>query len=112
MSPSSFRGAAIAMNAARGNRWTVRDHDFQIEFYFRDPAVFGNIGKDPEFQALQSTHGPYVSRIHTEASIGWVETYVQDGKAVNLSEDGKSEYLGWAAMSAAPQLGGPKPATS
>ena len=42
MSPSSFRGVAIAMNAARGNRWQVRDNDFQIEFYFRDPTMRGN----------------------------------------------------------------------
>jgi hypothetical protein len=100
MSPASFRGAAKAFNAARGDRWLVRDHDFQVEFYFRDPAVLARISADPEFQALQKTEGPYVSSIHVEASLGWIETYIQDGKVVNLGDDGKSSYLGWAAMSA------------
>jgi hypothetical protein len=99
MTPASFRGAAKAFNAARGDRWMVRDHDFQAEFYFRDPAVLAKISADPEFQALQKTEGPYVSSIHVETSLGWVETYMQDGKVVNLTEDAKPCYLGWAAMS-------------
>lgn len=100
MSPASFRAAAKALNAARGDRWLVRDHDFQVEFYLRDPAVLARIGADPEFQALQKTEGPYVSSIHVEAGLGWIETYMQDGKVVNLTDDGKPCYLDWATMSA------------
>lgn len=89
------------MNTRSGDRWVIRDHDIQAEFYFRDHAVIAAISADPDFRALQATEVPYVSMFHTESSIGWIETYIQDGKVVNITEDGKSGYLGWAAMSAA-----------
>jgi hypothetical protein len=103
MCPTSFREVGRAMSAARGNRWVIRDHDFQIEFSVREPSIIGKLGMDPDFQALQATaHSSYVSGIHTEASLGWVETYIQDGKIVNMTAEGKPDNLGWEKMSAAP----------
>jgi hypothetical protein len=69
----------------------------------------GRIGSDPDFRALQAEEGVYVSQIHSEASLGWVEMYVRDGKTVNVSEEGKSEFLGWESMSHMPamKMGGP-----
>ncbi|KAM0430052.1 hypothetical protein ACHAPT_006058 [Fusarium lateritium] len=101
-SPSSFRAAAKVLNTSLGDRWVVRDHDMHVEFWFRDMAALAETAADPEFQALQAQEGPYASKIHVEASLGWVEQYVADGKVVNVKEDNKPDFLSWEEMSAAP----------
>ncbi|CAJ2510883.1 Uu.00g065080.m01.CDS01 [Anthostomella pinea] len=101
-SPSSMRGAAKALNASLGDRWVIRDHDMWAEFWFRDMAALAAAASDPEFQKLQEAEGPYASKIHIEASLGWVEQYVADGKVVNVTPDGKPDFLSFEEMSAPP----------
>ncbi|PNY23689.1 Uncharacterized protein TCAP_06360 [Tolypocladium capitatum] len=101
-SPASFRGVAKALNANLGDRWVIRDHDMHVEFWFRDMATVAAVAADPDFQALQATEGPYASKIHIEASLGWVEQYVADGKVVNVTPEGKPDFLSFEEMSAAP----------
>lgn len=100
--PKSFRAMTAEMNAQRGSPWVVRDYDAQVEFLFRDMATFYKGASDPDFQALQAEEEPYVSGIHSEISIGWIETYVKDGKVVNIRGDDKSEYPAFRELSAAP----------
>jgi hypothetical protein len=50
---------------------------------------------DPDFQALQAAEKPYASGIPADATISWIETYVSNGKVVNINEDGKSNYPGF-----------------
>lgn len=90
------------LNAQRGSPWVVRDYDAQVEFYFRDMETFYKGASDPEFQVLKAEEEPFLSGIHAEISIGWVETYVSEGKVVNIGEDGKPEYPGFAQLSEAP----------
>lgn len=80
------------LNFQRGSPWVVRDYDAQVEFFFRDMETFYKGASDPDFQMLQAEEESYISGIHAEVSIGWVETYVRDGQVVNISEDGKPEY--------------------
>lgn len=80
----------------------MRDHDVQVEFLFRDMAAVFAVVSDPQFQRLQAAEKPYASKIYVEASLGWVESYVADGKVVNVTVDGKPDFLGWATMSTAP----------
>ncbi|KAI0184182.1 hypothetical protein EV127DRAFT_243593 [Xylaria flabelliformis] len=101
-SPRSFRNAAADLNRDLGNHWFVRDYDMQVEFYFRDFATLYQLASDPDFRRLQAEEGPYVSRIHVEVSIGWVETYVQGGTVVNIGEDGKPVFPRFPEMSASP----------
>lgn len=80
----------------------IRDHDMHVEFWFRDMATMSLVAADPEFQALQAAEGPYASKIHTEASLGWVEQYVSNGKVVNVTPEGKPDFLSFEEMSTAP----------
>lgn len=100
--PSTFRLASKQLNAALGDKWVIRDYDVQVEFYFRDMATLSALAADPDFHAMQALEGPIVSRTHVEQSIGWVETYIQDGKLVNVTDKGKPTYPGFEEMSAAP----------
>ncbi|KAK2601841.1 hypothetical protein QQS21_004624 [Conoideocrella luteorostrata] len=100
--PSSFRNTAKTLNANLGDRWVIRDHDMAVEFWFRDLATVAAVAADPDFQALQAVEGPYASKIHVEASLGWVEQYVADGKVVNVKEDGKPDFPTWEELSTAP----------
>lgn len=86
------------MNRRRGRGWVVDDHDMTMEFYFRSFEEMNKVTNDPEFQKLQAEEEPYVNRTHTVVSLGWVETYVQDGKVVNV-RDGKSTYGTWEGSS-------------
>ena len=73
-----------------------------MEFLFRDMEAFFRGASDPEFQALQAEEEPFISGIHAEVSLGWVETYVSDGKVVNISEDGKPDFPAFKELSVAP----------
>ena len=90
------------LNAERGSPWVVREHDAQVEFFFRDMETFYKGASDPEFQALRAEEEPFVSGHHAEVSIGWVETYVSDGKVVNIGENGRPDYPAFAQLSVAP----------
>ncbi len=100
--PKSFRDFTSELNAAKGGPWHVRDFDAQVEFYFRDMQTFYKGAADADFQALQAQEEPYVSARGAEISIGWVETYVVDGKVVNLDDAGKPTFPPFAEMSKAP----------
>ncbi|KXJ85214.1 hypothetical protein Micbo1qcDRAFT_128419 [Microdochium bolleyi] len=100
--PASFRQASKQLNAALGDKWVIRDYDLQVEFYFRDMATLSALAADPDFQAMQALEGPIVSRTHVEQSIGWVEMYIQDGKLVNVTADGKPTYPKFKEASVAP----------
>ncbi|KAK0725834.1 hypothetical protein B0H67DRAFT_482169 [Lasiosphaeris hirsuta] len=104
--PTSFRATAKAINAGRGDPWVIRDHDVQVEFLFRDMAAMLAVVADSDFQKLHEAEAPYTSRVHIEASLGWVETYVAGASVVNITAEGKPDYLGWGQMSEAPLGGG------
>lgn len=73
-----------------------------VEFWFRDIANLAAAVADPDFRALQADEGPYSSKIHVEASLGWVEQYVADGQVVNFTEYGKPDLPAWEQLSAPP----------
>ncbi|KAI1455357.1 hypothetical protein F4805DRAFT_459922 [Annulohypoxylon moriforme] len=96
--PPPYRAALDEMNRARNRGWVVDDHDITVEFYFRNFAELEKVHKDPDFQALQATEGPYVNLVHTVVSLGWVERYIDGGKVVNLRDDGTSAYPPWKEL--------------
>ncbi|KAI4235749.1 MAG: hypothetical protein LQ349_002952 [Xanthoria aureola] len=100
--PQSFREMTTKLNTQRGNPWVVRDYDAQVEFLFRDMETFYKGASDLDFQALQAEEGPFISGIHAEISIGWIETYVSDGHVVNIREDGKPDYPAFMELSVPP----------
>ncbi|KAL8721660.1 MAG: hypothetical protein Q9225_001709 [Loekoesia sp. 1 TL-2023] len=100
--PKSFRGMTAQLNAKRGNPWVVRDYDAQVEFLFRDMETFYKGASDPEFESLQAEEEPFISGIHAEISIGWIETYVSDGKVVNFREDGKPNHPAFEELNVPP----------
>lgn len=85
------------MNIQNKRGWTIDDHDFAVEFYFRTFEEVTKVTLDPDFQAMQQEEEPWVSKHHIVTSLGWVETFVQDGKVVNI-QDGKSTFPQFAAM--------------
>ncbi|KAL4745670.1 hypothetical protein BDW72DRAFT_198431 [Aspergillus terricola var. indicus] len=100
--PKSFRDFTSELNNMRGNRWRIRDYDAQVEFFFRDMETFYKGAADAGFQALQAEEGPFIRAEGAEISIGWVETYVRDGKVVNLDDTGKPTFPPFKDMSRAP----------
>lgn len=83
----------------------IRQHDAQVEFFFRDMETFFRGAADPDFQALQAEEEPFISSIHAEVSIGWVETYVQNGQVVHISDANVSQYPPFEEIGVAPSLG-------
>lgn len=47
-----------------------------IEFCFHNFAELIRVNSDPEFQALQASEEPFVSRVYTVVSLFWVEKYI------------------------------------
>lgn len=74
------------------NGWVVDDHDLTVEFYFRDINAVFKVAQDPEFKALQAEEAPFICRDRAVASLGWVETYIEDNRIVNVGDDGKPLY--------------------
>ncbi|KAI9769015.1 MAG: hypothetical protein M1835_006771 [Candelina submexicana] len=97
-SPESTRGAIEDMNKRLNRGWVVDDHDMTVEFYFRSFGELNKVTNDPDFQALQAKEEPYVNRKNTVVSLGWVETYVENGKVVNIRDD-KSTFGTWEESS-------------
>lgn len=78
-----------------GNRnWVTDDHDVTVEFYFRSFEEVDKVTNDPDFQRLQAEEAPYISKTPSAVSLGWVETFVEEGKVVNV-ENGRSTYGSW-----------------
>ncbi|XPS73968.1 hypothetical protein M3J09_006096 [Ascochyta lentis] len=104
----SFRDMTAKLNTLReshGQRpWVIRQHDAQVEFFFRDMETFFKGAADPAFQALQAEEEPYISGIHAEVSIGWVETFVRDGQVINISDANESAYPPFEEVGVAPSL--------
>ncbi|KAF8846561.1 hypothetical protein BDZ45DRAFT_638067 [Acephala macrosclerotiorum] len=98
-SPSSTRQVLTDACAALQNGWTIDDHDLTVEFYFRKIDDLVAVATDPEFVALQTEEGPYVTKNGCVATLGWVETYIENKKVVNISE-GKTLYAAFAESSA------------
>lgn len=95
-----------ALRESHGQRpWVIRQHDAQVEFLFRDMETFFEGAADPDFQALQAEEESFISGIHAEVSIGWVETYVRDGQVVNVSDTKESQYPSFEEAGIAPSLG-------
>ena len=90
------------LNTQRGNPWVVRDYDAQVEFLFRDMETFYKGASDPDFRSLQAEEESFISGIHVEVRIGWIETYVNDRKVLNIREDGKPNYPTFEELSVAP----------
>ncbi|KAL4812556.1 hypothetical protein BDW67DRAFT_188532 [Aspergillus spinulosporus] len=97
--PSRF--ATLPPNS-RGNPWRIKDFDAEVEFFFGDMKTFYKGAADADFQALQAEEGPFIGGEGAEISIGWVETYVSDGKVVNLVDAGKPTFPAFKDMSRAP----------
>ncbi|PWY81723.1 hypothetical protein BO94DRAFT_536935 [Aspergillus sclerotioniger CBS 115572] len=96
--PPAFREALEESSRRNKRGWVIDDHDLTVEFYFRNFLAMNNVRNDPEFAALQASEGPYVNLIHTVATLGWVEQYVDGGKVVNIGPDGRSMYPSWAEL--------------
>ncbi|KNG84702.1 hypothetical protein ANOM_008047 [Aspergillus nomiae NRRL 13137] len=97
--PSPVQNVLRAASERLQNGWTVDDHDLTVEFYFREIAGLVTVSTDPDFIALKSIEGPFISQKGVVARLGWVETYVADEQAVNLI-DGKSQYESFEQASA------------
>jgi hypothetical protein len=69
-----------------------------VEFYLHSLDELTAVLADPEFKALQQEEEPYVSGENIVATLGWVETYVQDGRVVNLDPDGVPTYPGFGVL--------------
>ncbi|KAK1991382.1 hypothetical protein LX36DRAFT_590616 [Colletotrichum falcatum] len=101
-SPQSFREVADTFVSKSGSPLTVRDHDAQAVYLFRDMDTFYKGAADLEFQVLRAEEEPYISLIGAEISLGWIEDYVTDGKVVNIGQDGKPTYPSFKEASVAP----------
>ncbi|KAK1966755.1 hypothetical protein LY78DRAFT_669509 [Colletotrichum sublineola] len=100
--PQSFREVAADFVSKSGSPLTVRDHDAQVVYLFRDMDTFYKGAADLEFQALRAEEEPYISRFGAEISLGWVEYYVSESKVVNIGHDGKPTYPTFKEASVAP----------
>ena len=92
-----MRNLAQKLNVDWGSRFTISDHHVQVEYYMRDMDAVYAVAADPEFQVLHGEEGPFVSRLHIVASVGWVEVYVENGRVVNLVE-GRPTYPEFVVM--------------
>ncbi|KAI0539809.1 hypothetical protein GGR58DRAFT_463532 [Xylaria digitata] len=70
--------------------YKINDYDLQIEYYFKDVASLIAISGDEGFKALHVECEPYVDLATTTVTISWVEVYLEDGKLVNIDNEGKS----------------------
>ncbi|KAK2591240.1 hypothetical protein QQS21_011082 [Conoideocrella luteorostrata] len=72
--------------------WSVDDHDVQISYWVRTLEQAHAILMDPEFQALVQEASGYQDDDRATFAAGWVEVYVEDGKLVNMDEQGNTVY--------------------
>lgn len=86
--PSTMRDVLRDACTRLQNGWAVDDHDMTVEFYFRNIHGLVTVATDPEFVALQSIEGPYMTKAGIVARLGWGEAYIESRQLVNLNEDG------------------------
>ncbi|KAL5356909.1 hypothetical protein BJX96DRAFT_172042 [Aspergillus floccosus] len=91
-SPETARTTVQNLNHQLGGRWRIDEHDVTVEFYLHSLDELTSVLEDPEFKALQQEEEPYVSGEDIVATLGWVETYVQDGRVVNVDSEGFPTY--------------------
>ncbi|KAI1323052.1 hypothetical protein F5Y16DRAFT_403832 [Xylariaceae sp. FL0255] len=80
-SSSSAQSLAESMKTP----YQVNKHDLEIEYYFKDVANLQAVSADDDFKALHLESEPYV--------------YLDNGKVVNLGEDGESLYGSYSELS-------------
>lgn len=79
--------------------YSIDNHDLQIEYYFRDVSSLLAVSGDEGFKALHVEATPYVRLDETTVALNWVEVYLEDGKLVNISDDGQSLQPSFAEQS-------------
>lgn len=70
----------------------IDDHDAMISVCVRKTDDLVAIVMDPDFQALVAGDAEVTDMERGTVTAGWEEVYVEDGKIVNVDEDGKSTY--------------------
>ncbi|KAL2287367.1 hypothetical protein FJTKL_05841 [Diaporthe vaccinii] len=79
--------------------YAVDDHDFQIEYYFRDVSSLLAVSADQGFKALHVEGAPYVRLDDATVALTWVEVYLEGGRLVNIGADGESLQPSFAEQS-------------
>lgn len=79
--------------------YPIDDHDLIIEFYFKDVDALLAISADDDFKALHIECDPYLKLDQTTVTATWIEEYLDDGKLVNISPEGKSLQPSFAELS-------------
>ncbi|THC88592.1 hypothetical protein EYZ11_011957 [Aspergillus tanneri] len=93
MGPISEQTESLeAFSQALHANWIIKQHDLTVELYVHGLATLRAIATDPEFASFHHLEEPYLSRLHMVASLGWVEAFIENGKVVNVAEDGKPTY--------------------
>ncbi|KAI0968020.1 hypothetical protein F4678DRAFT_231748 [Xylaria arbuscula] len=79
--------------------YAVNEHDLEIEYYFKDTATLLAVSGDQEFKELHLESEPYVSHETAKVTLTWIETYVENGKMVNVGkETNTSLYSSFAEL--------------
>ncbi|KAK3180249.1 hypothetical protein K4F52_008335 [Lecanicillium sp. MT-2017a] len=91
-STEATRMVLASFQQSLGAGWDMTRQDLRVELYVRDLATLRAIAADPEFATFHELEKPYLSSDHVAVSLGLVEVYIEDGKVVNLADDGSSEY--------------------
>ncbi|KAI0539595.1 hypothetical protein GGR58DRAFT_524361 [Xylaria digitata] len=74
-------------------------HDLEVEYYFKDVATFTSVCADKELEVLRNTSESYIYRDTARITIAWIEVYLDDGKMVNVDDEGGSLYPSFAELS-------------
>ncbi|KAI0506647.1 hypothetical protein F5B22DRAFT_622760 [Xylaria bambusicola] len=78
--------------------YQVNKHDLEIEYYFKDVATLLAISNDEEFKNLHVEAEPYFDQDRSKVTLTWIETYVENGKIVNINSEGESLYASVASL--------------
>ncbi|KAI0813056.1 hypothetical protein GGR55DRAFT_595837 [Xylaria sp. FL0064] len=90
--------SAQALAESMKTHYQVNTHDLEIEYYFKDIATLHAVSADPEFKELHLESEPYVRHDTAKVTLTWIETYVENGKAVNADSEGQSLYPPFAEL--------------
>ncbi|KAK8094856.1 hypothetical protein PG997_001541 [Apiospora hydei] len=78
--------------------YPVSTHDLEIEYYFRDVASLLAVSADAGFRALHVECEPYVDLAATTVTLTWIEVYLEDGRLVNVDQEGRSAQLSFGEL--------------
>ncbi|GAW17108.1 hypothetical protein ANO14919_065580 [Xylariales sp. No.14919] len=78
--------------------YQVNTHDLEIEYYFKDVATLLAVSGDQEFKELHLESEPYVAHDTAKVTLTWIETYLENGKMVNVDSEGQSLYASFAEL--------------